>query len=96
MFWTVVVVVLGTPFFCAGDIYMIVEYDTNGTLMQQISMDVTIHTVELHVTLLGCDYGYYNNNANAKSSQQQTLKCDECICKEFLDDREEAFIADIG
>jgi hypothetical protein len=67
-----------------GDIFMILEYDTNGTAMPLMA-EVSFHTVELHVTLLGCDQGYY-------AETTKPLVCKECMCDDFTDGRVEAFV----
>ena len=71
---------------CTGELYMIIEYDTNGTA-RPTSFDFAFHTVDLQVTLLGCDNGYYVGNV-------QPLECRECVCSEFVDGRHEAFVQD--
>ena len=53
--WMVVLFIASS----AGDFYMVVEYDTNGTA-RPTSLAVSISTVELYVTVLGCDHGYYS------------------------------------
>lgn len=79
LFW--LLLLLATP--CAGEIYMIVEYDTNGTARS--TGDIKFHTVELQVTVLGCDHGYYAETV-------QPLECRECVCSEFVDGRNETFV----
>ena len=79
-FW-LLLLLLVTP--CAGEVYLIVEYDTNGTARS--TGDVRFHTVELQVTVLGCDHGYYAETV-------QPLECRECVCSEFVDGRSEAFV----
>ena len=59
---------------------MIIEYDTNGTARHvMMSLNFTLlRTVELHVTLLGCDHGYY---ADAEEKKRTALLvCRECLC----------------
>ena len=73
---------------CQADLYMIVEYDTNGTA-RPLGINFTLRTVELHVTLLGCDHGYY-------AESQQPLVCKECVCTEFVEGRVEAFVQGDG
>ena len=86
----VVVLIAASAVLCTSEVYMVVEYDTNGTLTQQISLDVAFHTVELIATVIGCDTGYY-----ADTSSEQTIRCNECICTAFPEGRDEAFVADI-
>jgi hypothetical protein len=70
---------------CIGEIFMVVEYDTNGTA-RPILLNITLRTVELHVTVLGCDTGYY------AETNQPKLVCKECVCSEFAQGRSEAFV----
>jgi hypothetical protein len=72
---------------CAGEIYMIVEYDTNCTARSTLG-DFKLHTVELHVTILGCDFGYY-------AQTLQPLECLECVCTKFVEGRSEEFVQGI-
>ncbi len=74
---------------CKGDLLMVVEYDTNGTA-RPVSFNFTLRTVELHVTLLGCDTGYY------AEALQPSLVCKECVCTDFREGRSEAFVEDTG
>ena len=58
---------------------------------------VLLHTVELHVTLLGCDHGYY-----ADEALRPALVCRECVCGDddgidfFTEGRNEAFVEEEG
>jgi hypothetical protein len=76
-----------------GGIFMIIEYDTNGTARPVMSLNFTLRTVELHVTVLGCDHGYY-----ADEEKRPALVCRECLCNDddndalFLEGRSEAFV----
>jgi hypothetical protein len=72
--------------FVRGEIFMVVEYDTNGTA-RPMSLNINLKTVELHVTVLGCDTGYY-----AETNHQPSLVCKECVCSEFAEGRSEAFV----
>ncbi len=70
---------------------MIVEYDTNGTA-RPVWLNFTLRTVELHVTLLGCDHGYY---AEERALPSSPLVCKECVCDDallFREGRSEAFV----
>lgn len=73
------------PQCCSGDLLMIVEYDTNGTA-RPVSLNISLRTVELHVTVLGCDHGYF------AEALKPTLLCTECVCTDFREGRNEAFI----
>lgn len=57
-------------------LYMIVEYNTNGTVKRN-AFNVTMQTVNLNIKILGCDEGYYEgwNGTN--------LVCTQCICELF-------------
>ena len=70
---------------CVGDVFMVVEYDTNGTALP-MSLNISLRTVELHVTLLGCANGYY------AETYQPSLVCKECVCAEYREGRSEAFV----
>jgi hypothetical protein len=48
-----------------------------------------LHTVELQVTVLGCDFGYY-------AQTLQPLECRECVCTEFAEGRSEEFVQGDG
>jgi hypothetical protein len=72
----------------SGELYMIVEYSTNGTIQSTTMEDFKLHTVELIVTLLGCDTGYYAETI-------QPLQCSECMCAEFVEGRRESFVQGI-
>ena len=67
-----------------GELNMIIEYSTDGDVALNI-MNITFHTVELEVTLLGCDYGYY------PTAGSPNYQCLECACEAFDSQRTEAF-----
>ena len=67
-----------------AELSMVIEYSTNGDVALSI-MNITFHTVELEVTLLGCDYGYYPTAGSAE------YQCLECACEAFDSVRSEAF-----
>ena len=69
---------------CTGHLYMIIEYDTEG-MARPTLFNFTLHTVELQVTLLGCDHGYYVSNI-------QPLECSVCVCTDFVDGHSESFV----
>ena len=103
--WMVVLFIASS----AGDFYMVVEYDTNGTA-RPTSLAVSISTVELYVTVLGCDHGYYSVVVDETTTTTTTtaavsllppppppiLVCKECICIDFTEGREEAFVEYVG
>ena len=68
-----------------SQLYMIVEYNTNGTVKRN-AFNITMQTVNLHIKILGCDDGYYEgwNGTN--------LVCSECICEYFDNSRLEPFV----
>ena len=77
---------------------MSIEYTTDGDVTFNI-MNISFHTVQLHVTLLGCDYGYYDQyliTPPASPSWKTSVTpfhCVECACEDFEFDRVEPFIA---
>ena len=70
-------------------IFMLVEYATNGTVVYQTNIAnatmMIVQTVELDVTVIGCDVGYYD--------VYRTLPfvCSECTCDAFTDGRVELY-----
>jgi len=76
---------------------MLVQYTTDGDVKLNI-FNVSFHTVQLHVTLLGCDYGYYDQyliTPPAVASWKTSVTpfhCVECQCENFEFDRVEPFI----
>ena len=69
-----------------SQLYMIVEYNTNGTVKKN-AFNVTMQTVNLQIKILGCDEGYY------EGWNGTSLVCSECICGYFDDTRFESFAA---
>ena len=69
-----------------SQLYMIVEYNTNGTVKKN-AFNITMQTVNLHIKILGCDEGYY------EGWNGTSLVCSECICEYFDDTRFESFAA---
>lgn len=66
----------------ATDYRLAIEYTTDGEVRLDI-LNITFRTVDLHVTLLGCDYGYYGAPGG---------RCLECDCQDFERPRTEPFI----
>lgn len=65
----------------AAEVTMVVQYSTENNVTLSI-MNITFRTVDLQVTVLGCDYGYYASGP----------ACLECACDAALDsERAEAF-----
>jgi hypothetical protein len=74
---------------------IIIEYTTNGEVKLSI-MNITFHTTELHVTLLGCDYAYYDHYVLVPptpswKTEMTPFHCLECQCSDFDTERVEAF-----
>ena len=76
-------------------IQMSIQYTTDGEVTLNI-MNIPFQTVQLHVTLLGCDYGYYDEyliTPPRLPSSITPFHCVECTCENFEFDRVEPFIA---
>ena len=58
-----------------ADVFMVVQYDSDGLLPTASVLNVTFRTVDLIVTLLGCDDGYYEGVAASGH-----LTCTACDC----------------
>jgi hypothetical protein len=80
-----------------ANLYMIMEYNTDGTLVFN-NVNITMHTMSMNVTLLGCDYGYYDyymiNPPVTPSVKTQItpFDCRACICTKFEHTRVEDFV----
>ncbi len=80
-----------------ANLYMIMEYNTDGTVLYN-SVNITMHTMSMNVTLLGCDYGYYDyyliNPPAAPSAKTQItpFDCRACVCTDFERTRAEDFV----
>ena len=77
-------------------LYMIMEYGTDGVVILN-QANITTHTVSMTVTLLGCDYGYYDYYLLYPPIQSLKTKitpfdCRECVCTDFGSDRVEEFV----
>ena len=81
----------------SSTVYMIMEYNTDGTVILN-NANFTLHTLSINVTLLGCDYGYYDNYLilPPPTPSPKTLitpfDCLPCTCTEFDSVRVEDFI----
>ena len=80
----------------AENTLMVIEYTTDGDVTLNI-MNITFHTTELHVTLLGCDVGYYDQYrirppAPSIDTHLNPFHCMECRCETFESVRSEAFV----
>ena len=76
---------------------MTVQYTTNGDVKLNI-LNISFHTVQLHVKLLGCDYGYYDTYllfppTLSWQTQVTPFHCVECECEAFENERAELFFA---
>jgi hypothetical protein len=79
-------------------VHMIMEYKTDGSV-ELNHANFTIRTVSINVTLLGCDYGYYDHYllhpppAASPRYQITPFDCRPCVCTEFETMRAEEFMA---
>lgn len=81
----------------ADTVDVIIEYTTNGEVKLNI-MNITFHTTELHVMLLGCDHAYYDYYrlvppTPSWKTEVTPFHCLECQCTDFEAERTEAFYA---
>ena len=96
MRWTVWGIVLLLHTAWGGDTAdIVIEYTTNGEVKLNI-MNITFHTTELHVTLLGCDHGYYDYYRlvppiPSRKTEVTPFHCLECQCTDFENERVEHF-----
>ena len=77
-------------------LYMIMEYGTDGAVLLN-QANFTIHTLSINVTLLGCDYGYYDHYMlyppiKTTKTQITPFDCRACVCVDFNPDRSEEFV----
>lgn len=80
-----------------SSVEMTVQYTTNGDVKLNI-LNISFHTVQLHVKLLGCDYGYYDTYLLSPPTpswrtQVTPFHCVECECEVFENERTEQFVA---
>jgi hypothetical protein len=77
-------------------LYMVMEYGTDGTVILNRA-NITLHTLSINVTLLGCDFGYYDHyllfppTPSAKT-RITPFDCRACTCTNFSSERAEDFI----
>ena len=95
MRWAVWWLVFLPTAWCAQTVDIIVEYTTNGEVKLNI-LNITYHTTELHVTLLGCDYAYYDYYLlfpplPSWKTEVTPFHCLECQCDKFEAERLESF-----
>jgi hypothetical protein len=77
-------------------LYMVMEYGTDGTVVLN-QANFTIRTLSINVTLLGCDYGYYDHYllyppVRSAKTQITPFDCRACVCTDFSAERVEEFI----
>jgi hypothetical protein len=70
--------------FASTHIFMVVRYDSANDAPKNI-FNFSLSVVGLNVSLLGCDYGYYDTMNVTK------LECRECICSVYSDGRHEPY-----
>lgn len=91
----VLLIVLTASPAAQGTLYMIMEYGTDGSVLLN-QANITLHTLSINVTLLGCDYGYYDYylirppTPSAKT-QITPFDCRACTCTDFNSERVEDF-----
>jgi hypothetical protein len=95
MRWLVWLLVCLPAASCAQKMDVIIEYTTNGEVKLNI-LNITFRTTELHVTLLGCDHGYYDYfllypPPPSRKSDITPFNCRECQCQTFESERAESF-----
>ena len=74
---------------------VLIQYTTDGEVTLSL-LNITFVTTELHVTLLGCDFGYFDNYALYPPVQSWVTEvtpfdCRECSCSAFDSVRTEPF-----
>jgi hypothetical protein len=79
----------------SATLYMVMEYGTDGAVVLN-QANFTIHTLSINVTLLGCDYGYYDHYllyppVQSAKTQITPFDCRACVCANFSSVRVEDF-----
>ena len=80
-----------------ANLYMIMEYNTDGTVLFN-NVNITMHTVSMNVTLLGCDNGYYDYYLISPPKNPSVITqitpfdCRPCVCTDFQRIRVEDFV----
>jgi hypothetical protein len=91
------VLMLQAPSSVDATLYMIMEYNTDGTVLHN-QANFSVHTLSMNVTLLGCDYGYYDYylikppSAPSAKTKITPFDCRACECIEFESVRMEDFV----
>lgn len=79
--------------------HMAVQYTTDGFVNLELLNFTTWYTTEIHIQVVGCDYGYYNIwliYPPAEKTVEYELNpfhCVECQCENFDSVRMETFIS---
>ena len=73
-----------------------IQYTTDGDVLLSL-MNITFVTTELHVVVLGCDVGYFDNYLIFRptpswKTEVTPFDCRECKCDSFEQPRLEAFV----
>lgn len=73
-----------------------IQYTTDGDVRLSV-LNISFVTTELHVVLLGCDVGYFDNYllfppAPSWKTEVTPFDCRECRCDVFEQPRSEAFV----
>jgi hypothetical protein len=98
LFFTCIVFVTLLLTITHATIQMIMKYDTDGPVeLNQVNF--TVHTLSINVTLLGCDYGYYDHYllyppTQSSKTQITPFECRACVCTDFSSERVEEFVVD--
>ena len=77
---------------------LFVEYTTDGDVKLTLLNLTTWRTTQLHVTLLGCDFGYYDQYlispplVTTWQTKVTPFHCIECDCQNFEFPRSEPFV----
>ena len=75
-------------------LYMIMEYSTDGSVLLH-QANITLRTLAINVTLLGCDDGYYDHYLlrppTARITTNNPFDCRACTCTDFSSERVEDF-----
>ena len=77
-------------------LYMVMQYGTDGAVVLN-QANFTIRTLSINVTLLGCDYGYYDHYllyppVQSVKTQITPFDCRACMCTDFSSERVEDFV----
>jgi hypothetical protein len=92
----VLTLLLASPAAIHSTLYMVMEYRTDGTVSLN-QANFSIHTLSINVTLLGCDYGYYDHYllyppVQSTKTQITPFDCRACMCTDFSPERVEEFV----